>query len=208
MIRSILAAFLLCVLVAGIVIWIVRGGPQRLFSTELGGTQFISNPLDFFMTGGSASGTPFQLPWQPTTNAAYGVQLDLGVYANESLPTGEDDPDFGKKIHLKNDTQGMQTDDPNSEYVTIEAGPETSDIGGWSLRSAKSGVRAYLGGGQIYLAPGTHAEIFSGISLAGTGFSNGVLRINLGSSFELWNNEHDTIELINTNGSTIDTISY
>lgn len=204
MIRTVLIALLVCFLGALVFVFFARGGMTTLSD----GASPIPNPIDIiFGTGGEQHAT-FKLPWQPDSLGDYAVPID-GVpsgYSSENevvVHTGS--------VHLSQDQSGPQTSDPIYEYIRIEADadlPGPKDLSGWSLQSAFSGVRVPVAPVQFSLSPGSSAYIISGGIPGTSSFDGHVWRIHLGSRFQIWHDEHDTVRLLDARGAVVDTFSY
>ena len=198
MIRQILLVLFVFVILGLIVVWILSGGPRRVY-----------NSVRSFTSATSSS--EFRLPWQPV---GLFPSVDIG-----GLPSGEEGPrdsslekemstikrEFGEvekkyeeartfgdpsplfgKVRIVPLYSSPHSEDVNEEYIGITVPPEQPEailVAGWSLQSAVSGVRVYFPAAtrefmmgsnnsrtEISLAPGSYAMLTTGSSPVGASF--------------------------------------
>ena len=112
-------------------------------------------------------------------------------------------------------SSGTASDKTQTEYLTLDAN-EQIPVGGWTLMSTITGQRAtipaYGKGPQGLLVPavmrsGDTAIVVSGTSPAASAVSaSWHIYLNVGSN--IWNDTHDTIQLLDASGRIVDTLSY
>ncbi len=89
----------------------------------------------------------------------------------------------------------------------IPASQQLVDLTGWSVRSAVSGKSFTIG--KVTLGDGTDGlAIMTAGKPAGISGGEGEIHETFGESSIAWGREHDTIQLVNSSGSVIDTYSY
>lgn len=112
-------------------------------------------------------------------------------------------------------SSGTADDSTQTEYLTLDASQEMP-IGGWTLMSTISGIRttipAYSKGPRGTLVPtvlrsGDTAIALSATSPAGSAISAS-WHIYLNAGINVWNDSHDTIQLLDASGRVVDTLSY
>ena len=204
MIRNILIAFIVCVVVATLLVWAIRGGPSAIIR----GAQSIGNPLDVFFQTGSSSPVLPQLPWQPTTTYGGAQFSPSGDSSGESGGvSGNPKP----LVHIVHDNAGTQQETPNTETLELQADDSLTSpvvLSGWSIKSGASGARYPLGPQTISLKPGGSVVITSGGSQWNTVYDGTVWQVYLASPHEIWGNDHDTIQLLDGSGNIVDSFSY
>lgn len=199
MLRNVIAALFGFVLLAFIILWIIGGGPRKLWGA------FSSS----FQNATATSSEEFRLPWQPaglfpTVNDEdlFGANLNpdgspneieelqeeydnLTKTADELATFGNPSPHF-RKIRISPFAGDPQSPDATEEYLTIESAignSENISLAGWSLQSAVSGRRIFLPEAAsplragavnstfpVSLAPGQSALVLSGRSPVGGSF--------------------------------------
>ncbi len=171
MIRTIIVALLAFVLIALLAIWVLSGGPRKVY---ISAAESITQTLP-------SSGAGFKLPWQPaqifpTLDITDVFQVEdetiqyspqeqlarleeeydsLSAQAREVRTFGEPSP-YSGHITLMRDLIGVRADSPQDEYVQIVASYANTapvDITGWILESALSGTRVAIPpGASLFLA--------------------------------------------------------
>lgn len=116
---------------------------------------------------------------------------------------------------MVNLSTGTASDSSQIEYLTLDANQQIP-VGGWVLTSTKSGVRAtipaYSKGPQGSLVPtvmrsGDTAIVVSATSPAASAVSaSWHVYLNVGKN--IWDDSHDTIQLLDASGRIVDTVSY
>lgn len=195
MIKNVLIVFVILVILVGGIVWIVRGGPAAIWR----GAQEVQNPLDLFLNASSSQTLP-PLPWQPTT-----------TYGGIMLGEGGQGGDPNAPVSFTRDSSGPQSDDPRNEIVELSASESLSlpiSLAGWSLQSPLSNTRYLIGPQSITLSPGEMLVVYSGGSSWNTHYDGSVWRLYLGLGRDLWRNDHDTIVLLDANGTSVDTFTY
>jgi hypothetical protein len=204
-IKKILIGFALATLAILFFFWLVTGGIRKIGDTARSFTNLLG-----FVSLNATSSREFRLPWQPaglifgpdlselqSEEAGQDILDDDGLNRSQieydallaqtgTKTFGEPSPYRGK-IQL---ADGTAAEKLTAEYVEIEASfNNTGPVGiaGWSLQSARSGVRAYIPRGtnifilgdinqqqDIYLNPGARAIVSSKNSPTGTSFRENV----------------------------------
>lgn len=209
MIKNVLLAFLACLVLAFIGIWIWTGGIGRAWDEA----RKIRSIGDFFM-GSTSTLTTFRLPWQPEfptfDDSNFQTETESGssqrnqpvANAYESPSSNETDvKNFGTSSSMRgtvrfSNTFGARENEPRAEFLQIAANSQNTSpvsITGWSLQSAVTGVRIPIPGGAsvfkmgyindygtIRLEPGMSAVITTALSPVGTSFRENICSGYLG----------------------------
>ncbi|MEK7098504.1 MAG: hypothetical protein AAB908_01240 [Patescibacteria group bacterium] len=159
MVKYIIVALIAFTLVALAVIWVLSGGPRKVFEN----TQALADRATL-----EEGEVAFQLPWQPAqifptldiTDALdlsdgsetgktearlveFEAEYDrLSAEVQTTRSFGNPSPYIGK-ISIVQDVAGVRANTAGEEYLQIAANysnPEAIDISGWTLESALSGV--------------------------------------------------------------------
>lgn len=195
MLRNIILALFAFIILGFVAIWIIGGGPRKLFQS----VQSVS-------LSGTTTGE-FALPWQPTNAFPTIDEEDLfgehiGGYDTEyTLSSLQQEYDalarktaevttFGEPSPLFGDVRIVSFDSypqgAHDEYITIQAPSENTapiSLSGWSLQSAVSGVRVpippasspFIMGAvnnprPVALAPGETSVVVTAASPVGVSF--------------------------------------
>lgn len=198
MILRVLKIVFVLMIIALVAYWFLSGGPSAAWRT---GRTYL-NPVGL-IGGGEATGTPMQLPWQPSEltrgpdisdYVAEADQYQLSAGEQESAPGSAGEKDAGEPSPYANDViivnNAASESDPAKEYLQIEVlgsreGPVA--LGGWAIESAVTGVRVplpaaapeFLQGAAAAieaaaLFPGDSAIVTSGTSPVGASFRENI----------------------------------
>ena len=207
MIRTVLLWLGIIIVILLVLLWFITGGVGKTVRAAQG----INNSLASFFFSGTSTGE-FRLPWQP--DLALGTKVagmpepdDSGESQTpeEELARSQKEYDsllrqieeaktFGEPSPYRDKVRiaaGGAAEGPASdEFIELEAAFENMapiDLGGWSLQSVLTGLRAYIPRGvelfmlgtinaqmDIHLAPGASVVVSSGPSPVGTSFKKNI----------------------------------
>lgn len=203
MVRKTLKYLILFVIVVVILLWFLGGGVSKI----IGNAGSFSFSFQNILSGTSSLASfrlPFAPPQLPQIPVAPGEEssgsTDYGQYGEEpsrSAPSaGYGNPSsFAGQVALAQGTAMTQT--AAGQYTEIALSPGASSpltLSGWSLRSALSGVRAYIPEAAalfvmgrvntvapVSLSPGAVAIIVTGPSPVGVSFAENMCTSYLGT---------------------------
>ena len=204
MLKTVLLWLGVIIVILLVLLWFITGGVGKTVQAARG----ITNPLYALFSYSTSTGSFFRLPWQPeglTLGPDVSDIMDaedamepktpeeelaesqeeyarLVSEAERAKTFGEPSPHRGK-VRIG---EGGAAEGRAAEYVELEASPDNTapvSLGGWSLQSALTGIRAYIPRGaeifimgdvnaqkDIYLDPGATAVASSPASPVGTSF--------------------------------------
>lgn len=203
MLKRTLITFAILIVIAFIIFWFLTGGPSAAWRE----IQTLSNPFSILFLGGTSTGQYIQLPWQPETlthgTDIYGFANEAERQSNpetadeldaqydalrkdlvEAMNFGDPSP-YAERVRITG-AEGAKLYDPRAEYLQVSAefgNTSPTDMTGWSLQSALTGVRAFLPQAAspfvmgtinatqgVLLEPGNTAIVVSGQSPSGLSF--------------------------------------
>lgn len=155
----------------------------------------------------------FALAYRYEPDVARADELEAAQAQAEAVPRGlwapdacgRVDPDAGSVVigELVADPPGDDTLDANAEYVVIRnGGPDSVDLTGWSVKDETASHRFGFPAG-FTLAGGAAVTVHTG---CGTPSATDLFWCNEGSA--IWNNEGDTVFLLDPDGNIVDTRAY
>jgi len=189
---TILKWILLAFIVALIIFWIITGGPRKAW--EVG--KHYSNPAAIIFNDATSSDGLIRLPWQPT-ELTRGPDITGYAELAEEQRTGADggstSRDEIRQFGEPSPYAGVVVISGSSigrgqEYIELASqGSVALGISGWSLQSAASGLRAYIGNAApvfisgvvnqtapVFFGIGEHAIVTTGASPVGVSFRENV----------------------------------
>ncbi|OGG79737.1 hypothetical protein A3A39_04390 [Candidatus Kaiserbacteria bacterium RIFCSPLOWO2_01_FULL_54_13] len=204
MIKRVLIGFALAIVVILFLIWLFTGGPRKISGAASG----LANSFNIIFWSSTSTGQ-FRLPWQPAdlslgpdiSGIAQDNEGQEAQTPEEELSAAQKEYDaivkkmrdaktFGEPSPFRGKVQLAQGDakasSPGSEHLIVEAmwdNTAPTNVSGWSLQSALTGIRGYISRGanffilgaintqgDVYLNPGASAVVTSGYSPLGTSF--------------------------------------
>lgn len=179
--------------IALILFWLLSGGPQKAW--EVG--KHLGNPVGLLFEDATSSDSTIRLPWQPT-EMTRGPDISdyVGVADSElarsntqtesrtELQQFGDPSPYTGTVHITNRVTGRA----DEEFIELQAsGSAAVGVSNWSLQSAMSGVRVYIGNAtpafisgvvnpvaSIFLSPGERVIVSSGPSPLGVSFRENI----------------------------------
>ena len=214
MLKTVLMWLGIVIVLLLVLLWFITGGVGKTIQAARG----MGNSLSLIFWSGTTTGSTFRLPWQP--DIGLGVEIneipdssgreeqltpeeelrrsqkeydELQKRLQAAKTFGEPSPYRGK-VRI---SEGGASETPPKEYIHMEVTSETTapiSLGGWSLQSAPTGIRAYIPRGSnlfvlndvnpvsdIILNPGALAIVSSGASPLGVSFRENKCTGYLGS---------------------------
>jgi micrococcal nuclease len=122
----------------------------------------------------------------------YARENNLGLWEKSGLT--------GIEIIVNYDAPGDDSKNLNGEYVIIKnTGADIINTGGWTIKDSATNIYKF---GRYLLKPGDDVYLFTGNGKDGEG------RFYWGSHQPVWNNDHDTLYLRDSEGFLIEIYDY
>lgn len=209
MLRTIILALFGFVVLALVFVWVISGGPKKIYNSVRNFSLASSTPSD-----------GFRLPWQPAnlfpyielqgaideyeqSSSAQEAELaaireeyqELSRDVDDAMTFGNPSP-FFRAVRIAPGGSRPDSATPRDEYIELQASFQNTgpvSLKGWSLQSAVSGNRMYLPDAAprfavgklnamspVTLNPGASASVISGTSPLGVSFRENICSGYLG----------------------------
>ena len=129
------------------------------------------------------------------------IFIEAQRYARESL-SGLWQKSFSEELEvvLNYNAEGPDTENLNGEWASIRnSGPQILSLGGWTLKDAGTNIYRF---GNYDLAPGNTVFLYTGPG------KDTEEKLYWNSSTPIWNNEHDTLYIRNSEGLLVYLFDY